>query len=368
MKITQVQVIFLEKKLASTMQISRGGFRLRQHALIKVDTDEGIYGLGEGIGNARLVQAIVEAQMGDAARGLDPFDIEKIREKLMAGQVYYENKGSAICAASGIEMACWDIMGKALRVPCYKLLGGLYREEIPAYASDVYWEEDPAAMAANARRIVNAGYRTIKAHIGYRPPEDDLKRVQALRQAIGDKIGLMIDLNAGYNAFEARQAMKLWEPYDLTWLEEPLVPDQSQALADLRRHGSIPIAAGENEFRAGGFDGLFAQQAVDVAMPDIGRAGGILETKHICALAKTRGVPVSPHNFSSGVLLAATMHLMASTPNTMLLEIDTSNNAVYEDLLTRPLTLREGAIVISDAPGLGVEFREDVVGQFRKRS
>lgn len=365
MKITQVQVIFLEKQLAATMQISRGGFRIRQHAIIRVDTDAGIYGLGEGIGNARLVKAIVEAQMGEAARGLDPFNLETLREKLMAGQVYYENKGSAICAASGIEMACWDIMAKALKVPCYQLMGGLYRKELPAYASDVYWEEDPARMADNARRIASMGYRIIKAHIGYRPPEDDLKRVKALREAIGDQVKLMIDLNAGYNFYEARQAMKLWEPYNLAWLEEPLPPDQTDALAELRRVGNIPIAAGENEFRVAGFNALFERHAVDVAMPDIGRAGGLLETKQICALAKTKGVPVSPHNFSSGVLLAATMHLMASTPNVMWLEVDTSKNAVYEELFTQPLVLKEGAFTIPDSPGLGVEIPAEIERKYR---
>ncbi len=124
----------------------------------------------------------------------------------------------------------------------------------------------------------------------------------------------MIDLNAGYNNFEAYQAARIWEQCNLTWLEEPLNPNQTSALGDLRARTNIPIAAGENEFRIYGFKELFDKKAVDVAMPDIARVGGLQETKNICTLAEAYGLSVSPHNFSSGILLAATIHLMASTP------------------------------------------------------
>ena len=343
------------------MQISRGGFNVRNHTLVEVQTDEGITGLGEGIGNAHLVKAILEEQIGDLAIGLDPFNIETVRKTLIDSQVYFERKGSAICAASAIEMACWDIKGKALNVPVYQLLGGLYHDKLEAYASDIYWESDIKAMGTYAERIVDQGFKTVKAHIGYKSPKEDLERVWILRKAIGEQTNLMIDLNAGYNHFHAYQAANLWSEFNLTWLEEPLSPNHTEALADLRNRTDIPIAAGENEFQLYGFKELFERHAVDIAMPDIGRVGGLQETKNICTLAEAYGIPVSPHNFSSGILLAASIHLMASTPNTIFLEYDSSQNAVYEELLTEPLQFKDGQIEVPQNPGLGVHLPEDII-------
>jgi len=364
MKITRIKVFLLQKKLSSSMYISRGGFNVRNHTIVEVHTDEGITGLGEGVGNAHLVRANLEGQMGELAIGLDPFNIEKVRNTLIDSQVYFERKGSAICAASAIEMACWDIKGKALNVPVYQLLGGLYQDQLETYASDVYWEENPDDMVKNAIRIKNLGFKTIKAHIGCKSPSEDFKRVQALKDALGDEINLMIDLNAGYNNFEAYQAARIWEQCNLTWLEEPLNPNQTSALGDLRARTNIPIAAGENEFRIYGFKELFDKKAVDVAMPDIARVGGLQETKNICTLAEAYGLSVSPHNFSSGILLAATIHLMASTPNAILLEYDTSDNAIYEDLLIEPLEFKDGKVKVPHHQGLGVTLRKETIEQY----
>jgi len=364
MTITKVEVFLLRKQLSSTMRISRGGFAVRTHAIVRVTTDNDITGLGEGVGNASLVKAVIESQMGEMALGLDPFNIERVRQRLMESQVYYERKGSAICAASAIEMACWDIKGKALNVPVYQLLGGRYYNQVQVYASDIYWEENPQDMARNAVRIVESGFRAVKAHIGYGTPRVDLERVKMLRESIGPHIDLMIDLNAGYDSLDAYQAARLWEQFGLTWLEEPVHPEHIEAMYDLRSRTNIAIASGENEFQIHGFKQLFDRRAVDVAMPDIGRVGGIEEAKNICRLASGYGIPVSPHNFSSGVLLAATMHLMASTPNTRLLEFDTSTNAVYQDLLVAPLEIKNGYVTVPDYPGLGVELRDEILAKY----
>ena len=364
MKIKEIRIHLLQKKLTSSMRISRGGFDVRHHLIVEVVTDEGITGLGEGVGNAHLIRQILVGSMVEQALGLDPMNIEAVRDKLIDGHVYMEQKGSVICAASAIEMACWDIKGKALNVPVFQLLGGLYRDRIEAYASDIYWEEDPKKMGENASRVKSLGYRTIKAHLGCESPREETSRVQAMRDAIGPDIDLMIDLNGGYNRLEAFQAAKLWEPFKLHWLEEPVNPNQIDCLADLRSRISVPIAAGENEFRVHGFKQLFDNNAVDVAMPDIGRAGGIQETRNICALAESYGVLVSPHNYSSGVLLGATLQLMASVPNAHLLEIDTSDNAVYQELLIEPLQIEKGFVKVPEFPGLGVKLDEKVLKKY----
>jgi L-alanine-DL-glutamate epimerase-like enolase superfamily enzyme len=332
-----------------------------------VSTDSGITGLGEGVGNAALVKAIVEGQMGGIAVGSDPFNIEGMRHKLMESQVYYERQGSAICAASAIEMACWDIKGKALNVPVYELLGGRCQSQLKAYASDIYWEENLQDMARNAARIVKKGFRSIKAHLGYGTPREDLKRVKILRDTVGQDVDIMIDLNAGYSALDAYEAARRWEEFGLTWLEEPLNPEHIEALRDFRSRTTIPVASGENEFRIYGFKRLLECNAIDVAMPDIGRVGGLQEAKRICQLAEAYGVLVSPHNFSSGILLAATIHLMASTPNARLLECDTSDNSIYQDLLVAPLEMRGGVVIIPECQGLGVELRDDVLERFAVR-
>lgn len=364
MKIKQIEIVVLKKNLTSSMKISRGGFKTRTHLLVRLHTDEGITGLGEAVGNAASIHGILKNDLAERAIGLDPFNIEVLREKLMDSHVYFERKGSALCAFSAIEMACWDIKGKALNVPVYQLLGGLYRGKIEAYASDIYWEEDSKSMARNADRILKTGFQTIKAHIGCRSPEEDLQRVKCLREVMGSGAGLIIDLNGGYSALEARRALHLWEPYNLFWLEEPVHPNQAVGMADLRSQSRIPIAAGENEFRVEGFKELFEKRAVDIAMPDIGRVGGLQEARDICILAQADGIAVSPHNFSSGVLLAATIHLMASTPGTTLLELDTSENSVLQDLLINPLAMKDGCVLVPDNVGLGVHLPEKIIEKY----
>ena len=191
--------------------------------------------------------------------------------------------------------------------------------------------------------------------------QEDYLRVEAIRKVIGEQFPLMVDLNAGYNLLEARQAAQLWKSLNITWLEEPLNPNHHEAMGDFRSLSEIPIASGENEFKTYGFKRLFDHRAIDVAMPDIGRVGGLMETKNICSLAETCGIPISPHNFSSGVLLAATAHLMFAVSNTQLLEIDTSDNAVYHEFFPEPFQIKDGFAFPSDRPGLGVELSQEIL-------
>jgi D-galactarolactone cycloisomerase len=364
MKITEVKVYHLQKHLSSTMQISRGGFQVRNHIIVQVITNAGIYGLGEGVGNANYIKALLEGPIGAMAIGLDPLNIDEIREKLIDDQVYFERMGSAICAASAIEMACWDIMGKYNKLPVYELLGGLKQKKLEAYASDVYWEKDPNKMLERVFAIKELGLKTVKAHIGYKDPNEDLARVEAIRRGLGEDHNMIIDLNCGYDYRQTLEAIDLWQSANLTWLEEPVNPNLYIEMRKIKEQSAIPIAAGENEFLVHGFRTLFENNAVDIAMPDIGRAGGILETQKICELAQSYNVDVSPHNYSSGVLLAATMHLMAATPNTKLLEYDASVNAVYHEFFSEPLEFIDGHIKVQDTPGFGVELKTEILEKY----
>lgn len=363
MKITEISTFILRKPLGRSLATSRSEGRVRTHALVRVMTDAGVSGLGEGLGYSGVIKAIVEDLLGPRVIGCDPFDVTSLYHRMVESDVLWDQKGSLLCAASAIEMACWDIKGKALGVPVYQLLGGRFRDRVEAYASDLFWGP-PDAMARDAAAYVEQGFRIVKCHIGRLPPAEDAVRVRAMRQAIGPDTGLMVDVNCGYDFDTALEAARRWGPEGLFWLEEPLSPYLVDALARLRQEIDVPVAAGENEFTLHGFKQLFDRGAVDYAMPDVGRAGGLLETQRICALAAAYGVPVSPHSFSSGVHLAATLHLMASTPNTKLLEFDVAGMSVSEELYVEPLRIQGGQVLVPDTPGLGVELRDETLVKY----
>lgn len=364
MKITEVQTYLLKKPLDRPLATSRSDGKLRTHALVRVCTDAGITGLGEGLGHSGVIKAIVDDLLGPRVGGCDPFDVASLYQRMVESDVLWDQKGSLLCAASAIEIACWDIKGKALGVPVHQLLGGRVRDRIEAYASDLFWGP-PEVMARDAAKYVAQGFRIVKCHIGRLPPAEDAVRVRAMREAIGPDVGLMVDVNCGYDFDTALEAARRWGPEGLFWLEEPLSPYLVDALGRLREAIDIPIAAGENEFTIHGFKQLFDRKAVDYAMPDVGRAGGLLETQRICALAAAYGVTVSPHSFSSGVHLAATLHLMAATPNTKLLELDVAGMAILDELFTEPLKIQDGQVFVPEAPGLGVELRDETLAKYR---
>ena len=370
MKITRVGIHILKKELATAMRISRGGFSVRRHLIVEVETDAGIGGLGEGIGDVGAMRGILENGLIDSVIGLDPRNIAKLRETCLEAQTYFERKGSFFAAFSAIEIACWDIRGKHYGVPVYELLGGMKRDRLESYAGNLYWEEDLESLGEQAEKICGEGFEYLKVHLGVVPPEREKRRIDKLMQVIGPDRKLMVDLNAGYDLIEAKRIAKHWKDYDLFWLEEPLLPEASSNASRLRTFLPFPIASGENEFRIYGFRELLENQAYDILMPDIGRVGGIEETRQICSLANAYGVKVSPHNFGSGVLMAATMHLMASVENTFLLETDRSSNSVYESLLTFDLEFSNGCLIVPSegVTGLGVALPDEILRSFSASS
>ena len=356
MKITEVTPVLISRTLERPLGTSRGDMRQRTACLVVVRTDEGITGLGEGVGEPRSIATLLRERVGPSLIGEDPFDIERLWAQIYQGPVYWERMGATLCALSAVDIALWDIKGKALGVPVYQLLGGCYRREIEAYASDLFWDE-PATMARAAASYVNEGFEIVKCHIG-RGAEADDARVRAIRAAIGPNPGFMVDLNCGYDRPTALRALRRWEPYGLYWLEEPVPPHDLDGYAALRGLGIAPIAGGENEYARYGFRDALARGALDYAMPDAARCGGITELRRICALCEAAGVPLSPHCFSTGVLLAATLQVMAALPGTQRLELDVTGTAIYDELLAEPLQRRGRFVQVPQSPGLGVVFDE----------
>ena len=280
MKIIDVELVQLMKESVPPHRNSKQSLGQRVASLVKITTDEGIDGLGEAWCHPALAAGVVLGKLRPQVLGEDPFNVESIWDRAFNGSTMYDPKGATVAGMSGIDIACWDIIGKTLGQPVCKLLGGVCRTTIPAYASDLHWQEDPAAMAKMAAEFVQLGYQSVKTHLGV-DPVDDVRRVRALRDAIGPDVGLMIDINTAFDSTTAIRFGRRVAEYDIAWYEEPLSPMDLDGLAVVRDATGLPIATGENEYTRWGFKEMFVKGGVDIAMPDVTRAGGITEMKKI---------------------------------------------------------------------------------------
>jgi L-alanine-DL-glutamate epimerase-like enolase superfamily enzyme len=362
-KIVDVELIQLAKDSEHPHRNAKQARSRRVVSLVRLKTDEGIDGLGEAWCDPALAEGVVLGKLRPLVLGEDPFNVELIWRRAFDGAAMYDPKGAHVAGMSGVDMACWDVMGKALGQPVCKLIGGRCRDWIQAYASDLHWQEDPADMARDAARFAEQGYTRVKTHVGV-DPTDDVRRVRALREAIGPNVGLMVDINTAFDRPTAIRFGRRIAEYDISWYEEPLSPVDLDGLAIVRSATGIPIATGENEYTRWGFREMLQKGGVDVIMPDMARAGGITELKKICAVAEAFGVPVSPHNYSSGVCSAATLHLMAATPGTGPLEWDTVGSSIVPELFVESPVVRDGFVQVPQLPGLGVHLTDEVRARY----
>jgi L-alanine-DL-glutamate epimerase-like enolase superfamily enzyme len=356
MHITDVRAVQLTRPTDRPQRNAREQRSERKFTFIVVETDAGLTGLGDAFGDQALMPAIIERRLRPMALGLNPCNIDAVWRRLFASRAFWETGGSVLCGISAIEVACWDIRGQAEGVPVCEMLGGRKREWIEGYASDLHWEE-PERMADLAAAYVEQGFRCVKTHVGAPGEGDrDLERVAAVRQAIGPEVGFMIDVNTAFEPPEALAFGKALLPFQPYWYEEPVWPLDAAGHAWLRQQLPVKIATGENLYVTQGFEPLWTHRACDYVMPDILRCGGIEQTRQICQAAVRHGIIPSPHNYSSGVGLAATLHLMAALPETQWLEFDPTGTAIYEELFTEPLIVERGRVRVPTAPGLGVRL------------
>lgn len=364
MHITAVRNLPLVRTLDRPQRNSCETRRERRFNIVIVETDAGISGMGDAYGDPLLVGPILERRLGPMAVGLDPRDIAALWKRLFASRAFWEIGGSFLCGISAIEVACWDIHGQSEGVSVCELLGGRRREQIEAYASDLHWD-DPTYMADTAAKYVAQGFRCVKNHIGAPcERERDLERCRAIRAAIGPDVGLMIDINTAFDRETALIRGREFADFNPFWYEEPIAPLDVRGHAWLRSQLPLKIATGENLYTTYGFEPLFECGGCDYCMPDILRCGGIEQTRQICAAAERHGVTVSPHNYSSGVGLAATLQLMAALPETTLLEFDPTQTAVYEELFIDPLIVERGHVRVPTRPGLGVRLADAVLEKY----
>ncbi len=356
---------------------SRGWlYKQRGSCIVEIETADGIVGWGECYGPSQVARAYIDSQYGPRIIGRDPFDVEVIWEDLYNRIKDYGNKGMAISALSGIDIALWDIIGKSVNKPIHKLIGGAYRTEVQSYATGLYFIDMDRLIeeaVEEAQEYVAQGFTAIKMKIGLGSPKLDLERVRAVREAVGGDVRLMVDANHCFTVPAAIRLGRELEKLDVEWFEEPISPEDLDGYVEVTRALDMAVAGGENEFTRWGFRDIVARKAMDIVQPDVCAAGGISECRKIATLAAAHGVECVPHAWGSAIGLAATLHFIAALPDQPpsfrpmppLLEFERCENP-FRDLLTvDPIVQKRGVVQIPTGAGLGIEVKREVLDRYR---
>ncbi|PYM35972.1 MAG: mandelate racemase/muconate lactonizing enzyme family protein [Candidatus Rokuibacteriota bacterium] len=339
----------------------------RDAVVVKVTTDDGLVGYGEAHhGRAPgAVAHLVNTTLRQLVLGLDATDVVGVWARIYKMQLGSHGLGAATAIGmSGIDMALWDIRGKAVGWPLYRLLGGVSRP-IPAYAGGVsLGYQEPAALVEEASALVATGYRALKLRIGDSPAQD-LVRVGAVRKAFGEELVLLTDANTGYTVEDARKAMPGLDAYGVGWLEEPFPAHDYRSYQMARGFGRVPLAAGENHYTRFEFTRVVEDGAITVLQPDLSKTGGPTEGLRIAALAGAWKLPINPHTSMTGLNMAATIHFLAAIDNGGYFEADVSKGNLFRDaLVSRPYEVgRDGCVRPLEKPGLGLDLDEEFLAR-----
>ncbi len=377
MKIVNIETFLLSDTLDERFYFSQFDYASRLICVVKLTTESGLVGWGEGYGPANVIKAGIDF-LKPIVMGRSPLESDVIWNDMFRRSIDYARKGILLSAISAIDVALWDLKGKILKQPISTLLGGRFREKIQVYATGLYFTDKMEGadnmermLAEEAAGYVAEGYSAIKMKVGL-GIERDVKNVAAVREAIGDKVRLGVDSNHAYNVREAMELAQKLEPYNIMWFEEPISPDDYAGYRELRQRTTIPLAAGECEFRCDGFKTLLENRCVDIIQPETGTTGGITEAKRISTIASTYHVEMTPHNWGTGIIISANLHISANlsyAPGRIfdkqpLLEFDRSPNRIREELITKPVTAKDGYIDVPTGYGLGIEVDEDKLKYF----
>jgi L-rhamnonate dehydratase len=371
MRITNVEAILLRPKKAIDTAIGDGS---QDGVLVRIHTDEGITGLGEIDSSPSVAKAIIDAPpshkicSGLAALlvGENPLEIGRLWQKMYKGSLYFGRRGAAIHAISGVEIALWDIAGKAAGKPIHALLGGARRQRIKAYASTLM-PDTPAEAARVVEAQMKAGFRAIKLGWGPlgRSADLDVALVAAARKAGGEHFDLMLDVGKGWQtAREGIDRARRMEEHRLFWIEEPFWPDDYAKYAALAAAVPTPIAGGEEETTLADFERLAERGGVEILQPDVTRAGGISECLRIADYARRNGRRCILHAWSTGIIKAATLQVLAAMEEAEYMEYCVQTTDLNQRLVVEKFPLVDGHVVVPDAPGLGIDLDEAVLKEF----
>ncbi len=392
MKITDVKATVLSHELKEPIMDSRLYIPARKAVVVEVTTNNGITGMGESMfvgGPPSTTVSIIENELKKYFIGEDPFRVERLWERFYQGSMQHGRKGALIAAYSGMDVALWDIMGKTLGKPIYILLGG-FRSRMRAYASGGFYQESKGLeeLVREMVSYIKEGFTAVKMKVGRLSVHEDLERVRAVREAIGESVDLMVDANNAYAPYTAIKVGRELAKYNVYWFEEPVPPEDIEGGAKVAAALDIPVAAGEQEFTRYGFRDLIVNKAVDIIQPDVIWSGGLTECKKIVDMASAWFVPCAPHAFSSAFCLLSNMHLVGASANCMgpiggrrnwylgsnseeqtdlggLIELDRNFNPLRDEIIMEPIKIDdEGRVEIPDKPGLGIEINEKAMEKF----
>ncbi|MEX2536962.1 MAG: mandelate racemase/muconate lactonizing enzyme family protein [Trueperaceae bacterium] len=374
MKITAVKALSLAAPFSKTFSTSAQTFTEGKSALVRISTSDGVEGVGECLArySPGVWSELIQEVLAPMIVGADPFDVEWIWNRMYRGLGSFSghSRGILLEAMSGIDIAIWDVMGKATGKPIHKLLGGAGRSTIAAYASSVGVAELPA-MIADATSLVDRGFRAMKVKIGL-GAERDAATIWTLREAVGADIDIMVDANCAYRYPEAARLARRLEEVPVAWFEEPFPTEDLASYTALRQNSIVPLAAGEGEFTRFGIKALLDSGAVNVVQPDVARAGGISECRKIAITASLYNATFSPHvGNCGGVAAAASVQLAAATVNFSTYECSYYPHPLRDELVLEPVghasQIKNGVLPVPDRPGLGVELNEEIVERYTIR-
>jgi L-alanine-DL-glutamate epimerase-like enolase superfamily enzyme len=371
MKITQVEAIHL--RLSDVNERADGS---QDTLVVKVHTDAGITGVGEVDSSPVVAKAIIEAPishkicrgLAECVIGQDPFEIDRLIQRMYEGTIFFGRQGAVIQAMSGVEIALWDIVGKAVERPVYQLLGGGFRKKFRAYAS-ILFGNTPDETQRIGRELAKQGYKAVK--FGWGPlgqsEECDLAHVRDARAGVGPGVELMVDAGLCWDTATAIRRAKQFETFNLAWLEEPLHPDNVDGYVRLcASYPPMRIAAGEEICDVKEM-AIMMEAGIDVVQVDVTRVGGLLRAKRIGHDAAERHRLCVNHSYKTGINIAASLHFVAALPNTHYFEYCVEQSALRQTLTKQKFPVIDGDINVPEEPGLGVDLDEAVVEKYRVR-
>jgi L-alanine-DL-glutamate epimerase-like enolase superfamily enzyme len=367
MKITRVEAFYLRLPVIEARTDSS-----QDALLVRIETDAGITGWGEVDGCPLVAKAVIDAPyshtlvtgLASLLVGEDPLETGRLWNRMYSASLYYGRNGAVIQAMAGVDIALWDIKGKALGQPVVRLLGGALREKIRVYSSNMFQFrlED---TVARAKRAIDTGHTAVK--FGWEPfgknETEDLRIVEAVRRTIGEKNDFMLDVGLIWDAKTTLRRARLFEPYRLFWIEEPLHPDDYAGYGKVSQGALQPIAAGEEECSVAGFERLIDQGGIDIVQIDLTRTG-FTQAMRIAAYAESRGRKVCNHNFTTDINSAASLHFLCAIPNALVMEYCVEPSEISRHLAKTPVRIADGFAHLPDAPGIGVEPNMDVIEKY----
>jgi D-arabinonate dehydratase len=364
MNITATRVHLCRLERARPIRNGRYTYATLATVVVRLRTRDGVEGIGFTTAQPGPDLAVYEAAcaLAGCARGLAACDVERLWDRMFQPKIW-GRRGLATRAMSAVDIAMWDAFGRSVGMPVHRLLGG-FADRVPVYLAGGYYAEGKGLddLACELREKAAAGAQYVKIKVGGAPMHKDVERVRVAREAVGDRVGLMLDANNAYATADAIAFARRVERYDPFWFEEPVHAEDYEGLARVKRGTAVPVAAGENEYTRYGFRDLIASGGVDYLQPDATVLGGVTEWRHVASLASAHGLPVAPHGSS-----ALHVHLVAAVSNGRILEHVMSEGETVP-LFTNRLALdADGTAAPPGDPGFGFHLDEDVLAHTEVR-